>query len=51
MNVNYCGMVPLDGSLPDVFLSLFASHQFLFSENTCLLLIADIKGVFEDGLL
>lgn len=43
MNVNYCSMVSLDDSLPDVFSSLFASHQFLFSENTCLLLIAEHK--------
>lgn len=50
-NVNYCSMVSLDDSLPDAFSSLFASDQFLFSENTCLLLIADIEGVFEDGLL
>lgn len=50
MNVNFCSVVSLD-TFSDVFSSLFTSHQFLFSESTFLLHIADIKEVFEDDLL
>lgn len=50
MNVNFCSVVSLD-TFSDVFSSLFTSHQFLFSEITFLLHIADIKEVFEDDLL
>lgn len=51
MNVNHCSVVAWEDSLPDGLSSVFVSPQFLFSENTCLLLIVDIKGVLEDGLL
>lgn len=50
MNVNFCSVVSLD-TFSDVFSSLFTSHQFLFSANTILLHIADIKEAFENGLL